>query len=247
MSQFLKKNAKLFYILFLVFCGLFLILACVYITPYNTIAVKFNQKFLNGQVDAVYTGNNYLENFCKNAEINKVFVSSEGVVLGSSEKLFTYMFNLMYDFDQCMQRTNDLILRVGVISAVMVAIMMICSNHSRRKYYISNLVSGIVCPSVCIVTAAIALISNINCIGVLNANYEALNWGSLANQQAIYKSAQTWYINGDLSHFQLNSTWFIVVSVFIVLFILSAGALLAYNVWRYKETKKQLALEEAGV
>ena len=233
MSQFLKKNAKLFYILFAVFSFLFVILACVYITPYYTIAVKFNSDFLSGELQAVASDNLYLNTWRKKSFT--YFVGDAGQTFSSGSDFFVYMFNMMYDYDQQIQAANNLVLNLGVVSLVMVAIMMICSNHSRKKFYISNLVSGI-----------ITLVANLSCIAPLNANYITYNWGSLANQQFTYTEAQTWIANGDTSHFSLTPMWFVVYGVIIILLIIAAGALLAYNVYRYKLTKKELAQEEVG-
>ena len=244
MSQFLKKNAKLFYILFAVFSFLFVILACVYITPYYTIAVKFNSDFLSGELQAVASDNLYLNTWCKKSFT--YFVGDAGQTFSSGSDFFVYMFNMMYDYDQQIQAANNLVLNLGVVSLVMVAIMMICSNHSRKKFYISNLVSGIVCPAVSIIMGIITLVANLSCISPLNANYITYNWGSLANQQFTYTEAQTWIANGDTSHFSLTPMWFVVYGVIIILFIIAAGALLAYNVYRYKLTKKELAQEEVG-
>lgn len=244
MSQFLKKNAKLFYILFAVFSGLLIILACAYMTPYTTITVKFNQKFLDGLIPAVTADNPNLNTFCKRAYT--YFVTDAGQTFSSGTELFQYLYNLMYSVDQQIQRANDLVLYLGIVSLVMVAIMMICANHSRKKFYISNLVSGVVCPAVSIVFGIITLIANFGCIAPLNANFNSLNWGSLANQQLTYTDAQEWIKVGDTSHFDLSSVWFVVYGIIIILFIVSCGALLAYNVYRYLDTKKQLAAEKVG-
>lgn len=245
MSQSLKKNAKIFYLLFAVFSGLFLILACAYITPYFDITVKFTDKFLNGDIPAVVTGNNYLDNFCKGTldQFNEKY----SMGFAKSSDYFNYLFNVMYDFDQQLQNVNNMILTLGCVSLVMVAIMFICSNHSRKKYYISNLISGVVCPAVIIGFAAFVLVLNVLCIVELNSNLELYNWCALANSQATYKEAQTWFINGDTSHFHISSLPLIIYSVIIVLFIVCAALLLVYNVLRYKDTQRELKLAEEVV
>lgn len=238
MSQFLKKKSKLIYLLFFIFCFLFVLLACFYITPYSGIFVKFNDKFLQGAISSVETGNSALVNFCKNTVGN--YVASTGETFASYKPMYEYLYNLTYDFNVQLQFVNNSILSLGAVSLVMVAIMFICSNHSRKKYYISNIVSGVACPLVCIVYSAIVLVLNLSCITTLNESLSDFQWVSIATDQEKYTQAIEWYNAGDLSHLTVNSTALVIYSGIIIAFIVACCALIAYNIFRYKETRKEL-------
>lgn len=222
MTQFLKKNAKLFYILFAVFSFVFILIACFFMTNYNRIAIEYTQDFLITGKPTILTG---LNTFCKKTGF-----------------AYADLYGLMFDVNANLQLANNVVLYLGVVSLVMVAIMFICANATRKKYYISNLVSGIVCPSVCIIMGIVAIAFMAICVGDINANYETLNWASLGNSDN-YNEAANMFLNGDTSAFYVNSTPLLIFIVIVVLFIVASGALIAYNVFRYLDTKKELTLK----
>ena len=224
MTQFLKKHAKLFYLIFGVFGFLFVVIACFYITPYNNTAVNYNSDILSGKITSVTSGNEYLALFCSHT---KAYV-------------FDSLYQILYSFNKQVQAANNMILTLGVVSLVMLAVMMACANLSRKKYYISNLVSGVVCPAITIITAIVTLVFNFLPLGKLGENYDALNWGALANT-ITYEKAEELYRAGDTSSFAINSTPLIIYGVIIIIFIVISALLIAYNVYRYLLTKHELA------
>ena len=247
MSQFLKKNAKLFNILFLVFGFLFIVLACVFMTPYYQITVKFDNDFLTGEIPSLVGANANLNTFCKGTY--SFFVTDGGQTFagGAYKPFYDYMYNLMFDCDQLLQAANDMVLSLAVVILVMGAIMMICSNHSRKKFYISNLVSGVACPAIAIIVAVITLVLTLRCVPFIQANFNSINWGALGNSPSkeISDAAIELCRAGDTSQFLISTKWLIIYSVFYVVFIVAAVLLMIYNISRYMDTKKQLAAEEA--
>lgn len=228
MAQFLKKHAKLFYLIFGVFGFFFIVAACFYITPYNNTALSYNQEFLDGVVTSVRTGNENLVLFCQKTSISK----------------FDEMFNVLYNFNQELQTANNMYIMVGVVSLIMLVIMAICSNLSRKKYYLSNLVSGVACPSVSIILAIVALVFNFLPMGTLSKNYDMINWGALGNQVSWEKAATQYAATPrDTSSFAINSVPLIIFGVILIIFIVVCGLLIAYNVYRYLATKRELAQE----
>ncbi|MBD5390462.1 hypothetical protein HDR67_00400 [bacterium] len=231
MAQFLKKHAKLFYLIFGVFAFFFIVAACFYITPYNETAVVYNQEFLDGLVTSVKTGNNSLNLFVQATEICT----------------YDTMFNTLYNFNQELQTANNMYMMVGVISLVMLVVMAICSNLTRKKYYLSNLVSGIACPGVSIIMAIVALVFNFIPVGTLSKSesYNLINWGALGNQVSWEKAATSYAENpADTSSFAINSVPLIIFGVLLIVFIVVCGLLIAYNVFRYLATKRELAQEK---
>ncbi|MDE5715618.1 MAG: hypothetical protein K2I42_05745 [Anaeroplasmataceae bacterium] len=223
MTQFLKKHAKLFYLIFGIFGFAFIILACFYITPYNNTAVNYNSEVLSGEIQSIQKGNEYLALFSIDTDYK-----------------FSELYQIMFKFNRSVQTANNMILYLGVVSLVMLAIMFICANVSRKKYYISNLVSGVVCPAITIIFAIVTLIFNFLPLSSLSKNYDALNWGALGNQITYQTAIDLWKAN-DTSQFMLSSLPLIVYGIVIIIFILVTGMLLAYNVFRYMLTKKELS------
>lgn len=220
MTQFLKKNAKLFHLLFAVYSFLFIIISCVYMTTYSRIAVDYTADFLTTGKPVVLTG---LNTFCTKTGMD-----------------YATMYGTMFDSNVLLQQANNMILYLGAVSLVMVAIMFICTNATRKKYYISNLVSGVACPAVCIVMALVTIVFNIICIGDINTNYDILNWGSLANGD-YYNRAAEQFLAGDTSSFGVNIVPIVIYIVIIAIFIVASGAMIAYAVFRYLDTRKELA------
>lgn len=230
MTQFLKKNAKPIYIVYGVLCFIWLIVACVYITPYARTLLQFTQLELDNP-GSINMDNPTLLAFCSG-------IASEGK---TGIELYNDYFLVLFNFNQKLQTVNNMLVTLGVVSLVTFAAMLICSNISRKKYYISNLVSGVAGPAINIVLAIVVLVLNLMCLGPLNENYEMLNWGALANNQRIgAASVIEWYRAGDISHFEFNSVPLILYSVLIIVFILVSGLLIAYNVFRYLDTRNEL-------
>ncbi len=63
-----------------------------------------------------------------------------------------------YDFWKDLQSANNSIFYLSIIGFVSIAIACIAGNFSRRKFYISNLVCGLIYPIVTIVCSIIALV-----------------------------------------------------------------------------------------
>lgn len=278
MSQFLKKRAKLIYILMFVFSLFIFVSSTVYITSYNNTALPYNKDVLEDP-NAIFNSEGDLNDFiaklhkfakagCEEAKFdftygsftpNETYMLDLGGIF-KQEKYTNYniLYRVMFDFNQKLQVTNNSLFYLGMFSLVMLAIMLICANASRKKYYISNLVSGVVCPSATIIFSGITMYYNVSAMLFLNKYWDMINWGNLANQnktnilfeyngvQEQVNPAVKWFIEGDKSHFELNYNTLIIYSIFLVSFIIFNGLLIAYNVFRYLDTKKELRLEGLG-
>ena len=167
MAQFLKKHAKLFYLIFGLFGFFFIVAACFFVTPYNDTAVNYNQEVLDGVVTSIKTQNENLVLFCNRTGIT-----------------FDTLYQTLYNFNNELQVANRMYMMVGVVALVMLVLMAICSNLTRKKYYISNLVSGVACPAVSIIMSIVALVFVFLPMGTLAKDYDLINWGALGNKVA---------------------------------------------------------------
>ena len=239
MTQFLKNHAKLISILVAAFSFLFVILACFYIMPYNDTALNFDLEIKKGLKESMTTGNEYLAAF---------FLGTEAGPKGPITARFSDLYQTLYQFNVSLQTANNLVLYTGVVGLVMLCVMFFCANASRKKYYRSNLISGIVCPAISIVVAVVALVMNFLPMITLSdsSKYNIINWGALGNRVS-YENAIALYNAGDTSQFVINSTPLIIYGVCIILFIVVWALMIVYHVWRYKLTQKELNVTEKVV
>lgn len=266
MSQFLKKRAKLIYILMFAISLFVFVSSTVYITAYNYTAVDYDEAVLNDNT-TYYVGKNtnlygFVKDLTKMREsgikeatlefsygdfvAGKVLIESDGFTETIIYDDYKILYYTMFDFNQTLQRTNNLLFYLGMFSLIMVAIMLICANASRRKYYISNLVSGVICPLATIIFTVFVILSNLNSMSFLGEHYEALNWGATASRVVDTNQVIEWFINKDTSHFQINNDTLITYIIILGAFIICNGLLITYNVFRYLDTRKQLKLEGLG-
>lgn len=226
MTQFLRKNAKLLYILFAVFAFAFIIIACVFMTPYSDIALDYKKGYSVGDEPYVYF------------ELSQFVVSC-----GLTMKDYKVIYEVMYQANQALQLANKMVFYLSVVSFVMIAIMLICANASRKKYYISNLVSGVACPAVIIIMGIVTIVFIAIASGhISNDTNNWLGLGSMVNA-AKYDEAIELYLEKEASEAALSTTSLSIYMVLIGIFIVASGALIAYNVFRYLDTKKQLRAE----
>ena len=262
MSQFLKKKAKLIYLIMFALSLFIFVSSTVYITEYNDTALNYKENVLEDPTATTATNNDFLFAFINDLKFfeSETDAAQFNFEYGNFKKNegFKKVYRAMFDFNQDLQLVNNSIFYLGLFSMSMVAIMCICANASRKKYYISNLVSGVACPGANIVFAGVTLAFNIIAMGSLAANWELINWGALANKnlpKVTYTVGEAtkevspvvqWFIEGDTSHFELTYNTLIIYSVFLVVFIAANALLIAYNVFRYNDTKKELSLEGLG-
>ena len=277
MSQFLKKRAKLIYILMFAISLFIFVSSTVYITAYNDTAVDYTKEVKENPNATSVEGNvNLLEFIRTLRNINKndkVAEASFNYFYGSftpgreykenyqtKYDNFNIAYRSMYDFNQKLQTANNSLFYLGLFALAMVAVMCICANSSRRKYYISNLVSGVVCPTATIAFTAVTLYHNIEAMMFLDQYWDLLNWGVLGNQglpkekftllngTKTYNASPAikWFVEGDTSHYSLSFDSLIIYTVFLGVFIVCNGLLIAYTVFRYLNTRKELKLEGLG-
>lgn len=260
MTQFLKKNAKLFYIILFVFSLFILISTAFYITEYSGVSVDYKTDIITGEEIYIKEGNKDLLSFLSGIKIlgSKFDLTYKDYAENLTNKRnydapFAISYRCAYEFDLELQKVNNSLLSLGLFSLAMVAVMFICANASRKKYYISNLVSGIICPIATIAFTVVVLIQNLNALSFYNSHSELLNWVQLANknnyvdvEQGLIHQASIWYANNDFSHFELSNFTLMAFTVIFIVFIVYNGLLIAYSVYRYLDTRKELSLERSG-
>lgn len=159
-------------------------------------------------------------------------------------------FSQLDEFRTSLDKYNDLILWYGIVSLIVFACLLILSNQSRRIYYKSNLIGGILLPlvnvvfSLVLIIQALPLISNIN-----NPTNKALynvvssiqnpviggNYVSIAASDATNLTQ----INTIVSQFNVDATTLIMYIIFFAITAVFNIFLIVVAVMKYKATASE--------
>ena len=226
-----NKNAKLIYMLLGVLILATLATTIVYMTQYKNL-------FLFKSIIGFSENTNNINN---NTDWRDFITSDNSVIveirnmLGYSgvatKDVFVQTANNIYTTYIALNTVNQLLLYFTIVSAVMFASLFIASNHSRRIYYASNYVIGIVAPAVVAVFALVVAVFNTLLIPVISNNHLLLNAMDYvcSNNSASYIKD----INLILNHNVVNSTTLILVDVLLAAIIGYCAYLITYAIKRY--------------
>lgn len=267
MIKFLTKNSKAFYITFGIMVALMFIAALYFITNYAHVHVYYTLE-ANGAISAFdrtaettlgYSNKNLFDYFTKNAGIITYDSDGVGILVNGqawvtqnpeTSAKFMSMFPdaaqfstvyapIIFDFQVAMSQYNDLIVIFGVIGIVCFALLLVFANHSRRIYYKSNLIAGVVLPLVVVVFAIIMIVKNVGLMNVFNENYDLFNVTSVLQNPAYSAQAVQLDIDWIVDKFSCNSITFIVYTVIYSIIIIYSLFLVAYACIKYKFTGQE--------
>lgn len=263
MADFFKKKAKLLFIAYAILLFVILIFGLFYMTQYAHIRINYSISTAgvvsfssDSTMPSLDTTNSYLFEYFKHYA-GQVFTSSSsgeitmiapaGLVLATTEDInnivsLGYAKNI-YDFQNSMSSFNTQIIIFVVISFVLLAVMLICSNHSRNVYYISNLVSGIAMPAAITIYSIIMMIMNLSLMNTFTKNetlfkvVAALNNtdGSAQDKGGKYFTDPSYMLSQVES---VNTTTYIIATVLFILVAIASIGLIVYTIWRYNECSK---------
>lgn len=230
MSNFLNKREKWIYLLFGVLLFAVLISSFIYMTNYADIRIYFTTS--NGVVSIVQT-------------------SQEPSTLDTNASLFNYFTNYhtevnmedfkwtIYNFQTDMSSFNDLIVVYALVALVGFAVLLICSNHSRKVYYKSNLIAGIVIPAGISIFTIVMIVKNIMLMGVFNTNE------TLFNEVYVLKNDKTSTLAEQLGYDYVsqfhpcNNLTYIIYTIIFAIVLVYALFLIYYAIFRYKSTAER--------
>lgn len=278
MKNFLSKNAKLIYLLCGVFSLLTLILSMGFMTQYRYLRLNYvievnpetgeqtiligSQASLNGanqqplfdffdqlgKTDRI-TGETFYETNAPEAlkahpELNEI--KDQYLEKG---KLKDDVKMQIFNYRQRLDNYNRMIVIFSALSLVAFAAMLILGNQSRRIYYKSNLIGGIVLPGV-IVALNITLIAiSFGLMSEMMNNYTLYNLISVLQnpdnriytQQAVSVETNTRYLNHLMDSFDLNTTTFVLYDVLFGVVAAYNVFLIVFAVMKYKWTAQRRA------
>lgn len=126
------------------------------------------------------------------------------------------------------QDVNNLIFYTGLVMLVFTAICGITGCFSRKKYYVSNLVSGVATGSVGIILSIITVIMSFNLMSKLNY--------IKPDMDLYYKVCETTGKSINVAEF--SSTNCLIGIIMPIIFIVICAGLIAFTIIKYKNSNK---------
>lgn len=228
-----NKNAKLIYMTLGVLVFATLVATIVYMTQYKNLFLFKSDVF--GFAENTININNNTD--------WKYFITSDNPIVGQLREMIGYPVDMdvkdvfvgtaetIYNTYIKLNNVNQLLLYFTIVSAIMFAALFVVSNHSRRIYYLSNCVVGIVCPAIIAVFALVVAIINSLCIPYINENsllFNMMDYVCEANGAQFIKD-----INLVLNHNSVNATTIILVDILLAGIIGYCAFLISYAIKRY--------------
>lgn len=205
MANILKKSAKPLTFFLIALSLIFIFLACIFSDNYRYLATNY---------------------------VNGVFVASE-----RAKQLFPNVLStinpswiIVDNFYWSIQSINDDILNISVVTALVFVTLMIFSSQSRNKYYVSNLIVGIIGPAITLIFA-IYIFQKVSIqISYFNDNQFILNSVSLLNQISFGGYVA---LEDPTLSFNVNAVTLILTNVLMIILILWSVLYMVFTVLKY--------------
>lgn len=247
MANFLKTKAKLITILYLVVIALVFLYALTFMTNYAHIHVYVYQgkPTFNAVLTINQQSNSSLFTYFQKIDSSNPLFSQLNGVKGQSAFVNSGLADKVMNFTDDMNKFNDLLIVYGCVCVVLLACMMIASNHSRKIYYKSNLIVGIAAPAVVAGFSIYMLISLFDLLSTFNKNeklFRAVSYLQDGNYTIKEKNAaiKNWDTVMDNTKDVNNLTFILGIILFVVIIIYSVF-MIVYTFYRYKECSKRRA------
>lgn len=273
MKDFLSKNAKLIYLLCGVLSFLTLVLSLAFMTQYRYLRLNYvltvnaatgeektvigPQGTLNGaDQQALFDFFNQLgagfyddfDNYKDHPELKEI--KENPAIMDQTEgKLTEEIKTQIFNYRKRLDSYNSMIVIFSAVSLVAFALIFVFSNHSRKIYYKSNLVAGIVLPGIIIVFNLVLIIMSIGLASELQANYNVYNLVSVLQnpqnkiytQMALSDATNNANLGKILAGFDCNTLTFVLFDLLFGFVIIYNAFLIAYAVLKYKWTGERRA------
>lgn len=266
--NFLTKNSKIIYLTYGILLGCLFLAALYFITNYTHVHVYYTLE-TSGALSAFdrttettigFSNKNLFDYFSKYA--GEIITDTEGTILvdgaawveanKATQAAFLAKFPqaadfatvyapIIYDFQVEMSAFNDLIVTFAVIGICCFALLLVFANHSRRIYYKSNLLAGIILPLVVVIFGIVMIVQNFNLMSVFNDNYDLFNTTSVLQNPNLSSLAVQKDFNYIQSLYSCNSTTFIVYTAIFAVIIIYSLFLVVYAYLKYKATAEERA------
>lgn len=266
--KFLTKNSKILYMAYGILIAVMFLAALYFMTNYTHVHVYYTLES-SGALSAFdrttetaigYSNKNLFDYFSKYAGM--VIKDKEGVVLvdgaawlennSGTQAAFMAAFPdaanfatvyapIIYNFQVEMSAFNDLIITFALVGICCFALLLVFANHSRRIYYKSNLVAGIILPLVVVVFGIVMIAKNVGLMNTFNDNQELFNAVSVLQNPNLSATAYQKDYTNLQSLYSCNSTTFIVFTALFAVIIIYSLFLAVYAFLKYNATAEERA------
>ena len=169
MANFFKNKAKLILIIYLILIAALIIYSLAFMTMYNHVHVIYKVDDITKEISFPSSSSyNIASTKVSNYYAQVYFASATSLPTGLTTGAGGFVKNYgqtVFNYTMALNSYNELLVVVGIVSLVAVAFMFIFANSSRRIYYTSNVVIGVVAP---LVVAVMSLIAMIQSFGVMS-------------------------------------------------------------------------------
>ncbi|MCR5112904.1 MAG: hypothetical protein K6A63_03080 [Acholeplasmatales bacterium] len=244
--NFLTKHSKAFYYAYGILIAVVIIAGLFYASQYADIRVLFSVSgdsvsITKDTTDTLNRTNKYVYEYFENIANGDPYgfaVSGFSSTFGSYAE-GTYAA-AVYDFQVKLSNVNSLIINLGLCALVCFALLLVLSNHSRRIYYKSNLIGGILLPVFVIVLMIVLMAQNLSVMGMFNDNKELFNIVSLLQGPTQIAASQTSYA-GLQAQYSCTTFTFILFTILFIIVIAYSVFMAVYAYLKYKATAEERA------
>ena len=237
--NFLTKHSKAFYYAYGILIGVLIIAGVFYASQYYDIRVMYSfddngLSIISGSADSLNRTNSSLFDYFAQGNSNGLVAAT-----GFSTNFSDYSMKV-YNFQNSLSDVNNLIIWFGVASLVCFALLLVLSNHSRRIYYKSNVVGGILLPLVVAVLSIVLVVRNLSVMGDFSENQTLYNVVSLLQSDKSIEYSQKGY-NDLVPLFHCNNLTFVLFTVLFIIVIGYSIFMAVYALLKYKATAEERA------
>jgi hypothetical protein len=239
----LKNNSKLVIFTFGIIVALSVILTISFMTQYAHVHVIYTMDE-DGEIEILKDSTSQLGSYTLTNQYLASYLNSTTKMPGPLDGLtFDEAKETIYSFQQSMNGMNNFILACLVVGLCMFAGLLIFSNNSRSVYYKSNLIAGIVAPSVVCIMSIVAIIWDILLISNFNANSDLYKMTAVMENFDIaaidkLQMRQTMEFQTVIDNYAsgVNTATLVVTLIYFIVVIASAGVVVAHTLLKYKNT-----------
>lgn len=238
-----NKKIKFFFLGFLILIFVSLFVSIYFMTPYANIHVYFTSTGYNSGTtfvvgDAEFA-NTHLYNFMKSTKV-------------IDKPDFEMTADMIFNFQNAASNYNNLLIIGFVVALVVYGLLILFANNSRRIFYKSNAVGGVIIPLILVGYSVYTLAMGFSLLGDFMANENAYKAASVMMNQTVATRTKNNIINGTTyrghqytwqdvldNSGDVNSLAIILTIAIQVLLVAYAVAIMIFSVMKYKKTAEE--------
>jgi len=238
-----NKKIKFFFLGFLILIFVSLFVSIYFMTPYANVHVYFTVEGYNAGTTFVVGDSTFSNEALYN------FIKSTRVI---DRPDFEITADMIYNFQMAASNYNNVLLIGFVVALVVYGLLILFANNSRRIFYKSNAVGGIIIPLILVGYSIYSLSLGFSLLGDFTKNQNAYKAASVMMSQTIASRTKNSINNGSTyrghqytwqdvlnNSGEVNSLAIILTIVIQLLLVAYAVAIMIFSVMKYKRTAEE--------